>query len=72
MNFEDKTKEQLINESAEPHQPIDDLAERETGRRQVEGTLRKAYDEMGLHVKERTEDLVKANQQLLLEIEERK
>ena len=43
-----------------------------TLRKQAEEALRKAYDEMDLRVKERTEDLVEANQQLLREIEERK
>lgn len=43
-----------------------------TLRKQAEEALRKAYDETDLRVKERTEDLVKANQQLLQEIEERK
>ena len=43
-----------------------------TLRKQAENALLKAYDEMDLRVQERTEDLVKANQQLLQEIEERK
>jgi formate hydrogenlyase transcriptional activator len=43
-----------------------------TLRKQVEGELQKAYNEMDLRVKERTEDLVKANRKLLQEIEERK
>jgi formate hydrogenlyase transcriptional activator len=43
-----------------------------TLRKQVEGELQKVYDEMDLRVKERTEDLVEANRQLLLEIEERR
>ena len=43
-----------------------------TLRKQAEEGLQKAYDEMDLRVKERTEDLVEANQQLLWEIEERK
>ncbi len=41
-------------------------------RKQAEDALRKAYDEMDLRVKERTEDLVEANRQLLREVEERK
>lgn len=36
-----------------------------TLRKQAEEALRKAYDEMDVRVKERTEDLVEANQQLL-------
>jgi len=43
-----------------------------TLRKQAEEALRKAYDEMDLRVKERTEDLLEANEQLLREIEERK
>ena len=43
-----------------------------TLRKQAEDALRKAYDEMYLRVKERTADLVEANEQLLREIEERK
>jgi PAS domain S-box-containing protein len=40
MKDKDKTKEQRINESAEPHQPIEDLAARETGRRQADAALK--------------------------------
>ena len=40
MKYEDKTKDQLKNESAEPHQRIEDLAEREAGRRQVDEALK--------------------------------
>lgn len=43
-----------------------------TLRKQAEESLRKVYDEMELRVKERTKDLVEANEQLLREIEERK
>jgi len=43
-----------------------------TLRKQVEEELQKTYVEMDLRVKERTEDWVVANQQLLQEIEERK
>ena len=40
MKDKDKTKDQRINESAEPHQPIEDLAARETGRRQADAALK--------------------------------
>src|SRR4030066_2160342 len=40
MNYKYKTKEQLLNESAEPHQPIEDLAASETGRRQADEALK--------------------------------
>jgi PAS domain S-box-containing protein len=40
MEYKDKTKEQDMNESAEPHQPIEDLAARQTGRRQAEEALK--------------------------------
>jgi PAS domain S-box-containing protein len=43
-----------------------------TLRKQAEDALRKVYDEMDLHVKERTAELVEANRQLLLEVEERR
>ncbi|MGD0280904.1 MAG: sigma 54-interacting transcriptional regulator [Dissulfurispiraceae bacterium] len=43
-----------------------------TLRTEVEEKLRQAYDKMDLRVKERTAELAEANQQLLLEIEERK
>ena len=43
-----------------------------TLRKRAEEELQKAYAEMGLRVKERTEALVETNQQLLQEIEERK
>jgi transcriptional regulator with GAF, ATPase, and Fis domain len=72
MKYKDKTKEQLINELTELHQRIEDLEAEATKRKKAEEALRKAYDEMDLRVKERTEDLVEANQQLLREIEERK
>jgi len=72
MTYKDKTKKKLINESAEPHQPIEDFTARKTGRRQADEALRKAYDEVDLRVRERTAELAEANRQLLLEIEERK
>ena len=40
MKYKDKTKDQLINETAEPHQPIEDLTARETGRRQADEALK--------------------------------
>lgn len=40
MKYEDKTEEQLINKSAELHQPIENLAARETGRRQADEALK--------------------------------
>src|SRR5271157_2053716 len=40
MKNKDKTKEQIINESAGPHQPIEDLQSRETGRRQADEALK--------------------------------
>jgi nitrate/nitrite-specific signal transduction histidine kinase len=64
MKYKDKTKEQLINELAELHQRIEDLEAEATKRKKAEEALRKAYEKMDLRVKERTEDLVEANQQL--------
>jgi formate hydrogenlyase transcriptional activator len=43
-----------------------------TLRKQTEEALRKAYDEMELRVRERTADLLSANEQLSQEIEDRK
>ncbi|WAC08049.1 MAG: sigma 54-interacting transcriptional regulator [Thermodesulfobacteriota bacterium] len=43
-----------------------------TLRKRAEQALQNAYDEMDLRVKERTEELFSVNQQLLLEIEDRK
>src|SRR5208283_4067701 len=40
MTYEDKTNEQLINESAEPRQHIEDFTEREPGRRQADEALK--------------------------------
>ena len=40
MNYKVKTREQLINESAKLHQRIEDLAARETGRRQADEALK--------------------------------
>ncbi|MDO9027610.1 MAG: hypothetical protein Q7U68_01955, partial [Candidatus Roizmanbacteria bacterium] len=42
MQYKDKTKEQLMNELAEPHQPIKELQARETDRRLAEEALLKA------------------------------
>ncbi len=53
-------------------QPAEYLAARETGRRQADEALRQAYEKMDLRVKERTAELAGVNQQLLLEIEERR
>jgi formate hydrogenlyase transcriptional activator len=72
VKCKDKTKEQLINEAAELHERITDLEAEATKRSKAEEALRKVYDEMELRVKERTEDLVEANEQLLREIEERR
>jgi len=40
MNYKDRTREQRKNKLAEPHQPIEDLAARETGRRQADEALK--------------------------------
>jgi hypothetical protein len=40
VKCKNKTKEQRINESAEPHQRIKELQARETGRRQAEEALK--------------------------------
>jgi PAS domain S-box-containing protein len=40
MNYKDKTREQLINESEELHQRIEDLSARETGRRKADEALK--------------------------------
>jgi len=40
MKYTDKTKDQLKNELAEPHQRIEDSEARETGRRQVDEALK--------------------------------
>jgi hypothetical protein len=42
MKYKDKTKEQLINELAELHQPIKELRARETGRRQADEALKRS------------------------------
>ena len=72
MKYKDKTKEQLINELAELHQRIEYLEVEATKRKKAEESLRKAYDEMDLRVKERTAELMSANEQLSQEIEDRK
>jgi len=46
MKYKDKTKEQLINKLAEPHQAIKELRARETGRRLAEEALREALKEV--------------------------
>lgn len=72
MKYKDKTKEQLINELAELHQRIEYLEVEATKRKKAEESLRMAYDEMDLRVKERTAELMSANEQLSQEIEDRK
>ena len=42
MKYSDKTKEQLIDESAEAHQPVGDLTAREIGRRQADEALKRS------------------------------
>jgi transcriptional regulator with GAF, ATPase, and Fis domain len=49
-----------------------ELQTKETGSKQAEEALKKAYEEIELIVKERTEDLIRANQQLIGEIADRK
>jgi len=72
MKYKDKTKEQLINELAELHQRIEYLEVEATKRKKAEESLRMAYDEMDLRVKERTAELMSANEQLSQEIEDSK
>ncbi len=72
MHYKDKTQERRINELAGLQQPAEYLAARETGRRQADQAFRQAYEKLDLRVKERTAELAQVNQQLLLEIEERR
>lgn len=40
MNYKDRTREQLVNESTELRQRIENLSARETGRRQADEALK--------------------------------
>ncbi len=72
MKDEDRTREHLMSELAELQQRITDLEAEAAKGKEAEEALQKAYDEMDLRVKERTAELMSANEQLSQEIEDRK
>ncbi len=70
-NVRQKTK-QASREVAEVRQHIAELETLKAERRRAEKALQKAYDDLEQRTKERTAELVKANEQLKQEIEERR
>jgi PAS domain S-box-containing protein len=72
MGDADKTKAQLIEELSTLRQRIAELESLKAYRNRTEETRQRAYDELELRIAARTAELVRANQQLKEEIEERK
>ncbi|MBU4234630.1 MAG: PAS domain-containing protein [Proteobacteria bacterium] len=72
MGDSDKTKAQLIEELSTLRRRIAELEIFKDYRKLAEKARRRAYDELEHRIAERTAELVKANQQLKQEIEERK
>ncbi len=62
----------LNKEGSKPGQGIAELETLKAERKRAEKALQKAYDELEQKIKERTAELVRANEQLKQEIEERK
>ena len=71
LNDRDKTKEQLLRELAALRRRLAELEALDDERRRLKQTLRKAYDELEEQIEERTLELVRANEQLRQEIDER-
>jgi PAS domain S-box-containing protein len=67
----DKTKEELLRELASLRRRLAELEALDEERRRLKRTLRKAYNELEEQIEERTLELVRANEQLRLEIAER-
>ncbi len=71
-NDREKTKEQLLWELSMLRRRLAELEALDEERRRLKQTLRKAYDELEEQIEERTLELVRANEQLRQEIDERK
>jgi|UniRef100_A0A7V6A236 PAS domain S-box-containing protein len=68
----DKTKEQLLRELSTLKRRLTELEALEDERLHIKQTLKKAYEELEERIEERTLELVRANENLKEEIEERK
>jgi PAS domain S-box-containing protein len=72
LRDKEKTKEQLLRELSAHRRRLAELEALEDERRHIKETLKRAYDELEQRIEERTLELVQANENLKLEIEERK
>jgi formate hydrogenlyase transcriptional activator len=70
MEYKDRTKGKFMNELEGQPTRVKDMGSRGAGRRQADEKLQKVHAELEQHVKERTEELTRVNEQLLQEIEE--
>jgi PAS domain S-box-containing protein len=72
LRDKDKTKEQLLRELSTQRRRVAELEALEDERRHLKQTLKRAYDELEKRIEERTLELVRTNEHLKEEIEERK
>jgi PAS domain S-box-containing protein len=72
MSDREKTKEQLLRELSALKRRVAELKALEDERRRVKRTLKKAYEELETRIEERTLELVRANEHLRQEVEDRK
>jgi PAS domain S-box-containing protein len=71
MTDREKTKEQLLRELAAMRRRLAELEALEDERRRVKQSLKRAYDELEHRIEERTLELVRTNENLKQEVEDR-